>query len=330
MKAITGQSNLELRSSFNSQEKERKLLNNSFQKSDEENQKIKGQLESIKFYPLFSNVNKRTFDSFSVCASQGETLSQTSESSFILSHLSDNSQNITTKEIIIQNDKKEDKIKDIPFYYGYEEYFKKLQPDKFIDYTKTKNYVHKNNCLKEYNTGDLGVIINEDFSFQENVLFQNYYFPESFPINDCSFIPFYNNNNRNRNKKGKIKQRIRKENKSKKINVIENDEQKHDKNGNNEEMCNIKKSTNPINKEENIKNTNHYFKNNYKQRRNKESNYYKNSSFYKNNYQRNCNKYSNYYYDENDFYEERRCCYYNNNYQKRKYEKRYENKKYCK
>lgn len=351
MQTIIDKFNQDLINLLKCQEKERKLSENSLKKSDEiqDNSKITEQFESSQSCPFTANNRKPSFDSLSICPSQAETLSQTSESSFFVSYNSSIPQKISSKEII-PVDKKEELDKDIPFFYGVEEYFKKLMPEKFISYTQTKNYLHKNSFIKGNNYRDNIIKKNEDNYNQEYMQFQNYYFCPIFyyPINNFYYNHNYNNfiqkpkNTKNyKVKKDKPIQNNKKENEDKKENeetdkndniqkIIDNGISKDDNKEVEDEINKSEISHNPINKEEVSKNNS--YKKYYNQKRNKEYNYYKKTSFYnkKNSkiFQRQYNKYSNYFYDENAFYEEKTRNYYTNNYNKRKYQRPYENKFY--
>ena len=319
-------------------EKQTKILDISLKKPNEiesdENHKIMEQFESSQSCPFISNERKKSYDSISVGVSQADTLSQTSESSFFLSYTTPNSQQISINE----STQIEIKDKDIPFYFGIEEYFKKIMPNKFIDYTQTKNYIHKNSYLQKNNFRESGLKIQKENINQGNIQLQNYfYFPlVYYPINNFFFNHYSNafsnntkNNTKNIVKNDKEIQKDKKENedeiKNNTSKIEDNEQLQYDKkdeieNGKNEQISNsFRKERKNFNK-------------NYNYKRNKDC---KNGIYYNkrynnnnNNYQRQYNnKYSNYYYNENDYYQEERTYYYNNNnYHKKKHQKPFENK----
>ena len=89
--------------------------------------------ETIKSCQTFDTERKISNDSMSNCWSQNDTLSQTSESSIFLNVVNPNkSQTYSTSEGT-QNEKKIEKNKKISFFYGIEEYYRKLMPEKFTE-----------------------------------------------------------------------------------------------------------------------------------------------------------------------------------------------------
>ena len=123
------------------------LQNNTEEIHSHEASQIFDQSDITQSCSFSLNERKKSHDSTSICGSQVETLSQTSESSFFLSYTNQNTQNITSNEIIQTEEYKVNK--DNSYYFGVEEYFQKLMPEKFIEYTKTKNYLNKNNLSKK-------------------------------------------------------------------------------------------------------------------------------------------------------------------------------------
>ena len=322
---------------INNKEKQEKIFDNSIKKSNEiesdEIPKIMDQFETSQSCLFINNERKTSYDSLSIGDSQAETLSQTSESSFFLSYTTHNSQPNSASENT-QLDKKE---KDIPFYFGVEEYFKNIMPNKFIDYTHTKNYIHKNAYLQNYNAIETGLKTQKENINQENIQGQNYfYFPfVYYPINNLFFNHYSNaftnitkKNIKNKVKKDKRIKKDKKENENEFKNTIQkneyNEQPKYDKKnevetGKNEKMFNSFK--------------NEGFNKNCGYQRNKDykkGNYY-NNRYNNNNYQRQYNnKYSNYYYNDNNIYQEERINNCNNsNYHKKKTQKPFENKFYC-
>ena len=327
------------------QKREEKPTENYLKKSNEiesdENSKNIDQIESSQSCPFISNGRKTSYDSLSICASQADTLSQTSESSFFLSYSTPNTQQIPTNEIII--DKKTDE--ETSFYSGVEEYFKNLMPEKFTEYTHTKNYINKNSYLKSWNKRDNGLKIKKDNTIiQENIQMQNYfYFPVIYyPINDFYFnqLPFtLTHQTKKTTKKVKNDKLFKKDkkqnedevkNKTQKVQHKENKEHKYEKKDEKKDEIEIEKIS--ISNKEDGKNNNSFFNKNNNYKRNKDSNYKKTSYYnkkYNQNYQRQySNKYSNYYYNDNDIYEEEKTYHYNNNYHKKRYQRPFENKFY--
>ena len=329
---------------INNKEKQRKISDNSLKKSNEiETDEIPKKMdlfESSQSCPFISNERKKSYDSLSVGVSQADTLSQTSESSFFLSYTTPNSQHISTNESV----QIEIKDKDIPFYYGVEEYFKKIMPNKFIDYTQTKNYIHKNSFLQKNNFRETGIKIQKENINQGNIQVQNYfYFPfVYYPINNFFFNQYSNvySNNAKNNAKNMIKkdteiQKDKKENEDEvKNNTQKNEDNEQPQYGKKDEIVTGKNEQMYNSSKKESKNFNNSFNKNYNYKRNKDynkkGNYYnKRYSNNNNNYQRQYNnKYSN-YNNENDIYQDERTYYYNNNnYHKKKYQKPFENKFY--
>ena len=276
----------------------------------------------LKSCPCLLSETKISNDSLSICASQAETLSQTSESSVFISYSNANFQ---------QNEKKDED--NIPFYYGVKEYFLKTNPEKFTEYTTTKNYIHKNIYFKPKPKAE--------YYNQENISINNYYY---FPIVYCPMNSFYFNHfskviikNYNNNKTIKENDKVnekenngdaaketskdkeevnfveKKEEQKKEEQMEENSESLKEKDSQN------KKVFNTYNNSYNNRKT-HYYNNNNKKA------YYNNQRYTKNN-NRYYNKYSNNNYSDN-YYQEGRTSYYNNSSYKRRYQKPFENKFY--
>ena len=138
-----------------------------------ENQKTSFPVDSSKPRNSIKSERKKSHDSVSICASQTETLSQTSESSIFLPYIHINSDKICTSEA----PKVEKENDDIPFFSGIEEYFRKLMPEKFIDYTHTKNYLNKKECQDKYTKNQM----KRNIRIQNlNTNAQNFYFTNCF------------------------------------------------------------------------------------------------------------------------------------------------------
>ena len=328
-----------------------------FFSKDKEFQEISPKIDQKVFFPTSPSLpteRKASYDSESLCPSQAETLSQTSESSFFFSYANANSQPLSLNvNDIIQIEKRTEK--EISFFNGAEEYFYKLMPEKFTDYTNTKNYIHKKNCLILKKNSLLNHVIKNKKQniIHEEIPVDNYfYFPViyyPYPINSFYFNSFsnvtinnYKNNKtqkennieipkNNNNIEKEIKIDIGKEEKKKdKINEhkeeLQNEEKKEEnkegKKGDEKDECIEILSS----KKQKYYNTNkfNYWNNqdyNYKKSYNKNQRYYQN-------YNRHYSKYSNYYYDNENFQNGRNNNYYNNNYHKRRYQKPFENKYY--
>ena len=278
--------------------------------------KVSDQKEFIQSCSCLFKERKISNDSTSICASQADTLSQTSESSFFLSYANINSQ---------QSEKKREEI---PFYYGIKEYFVKIMPEKFTEYTNTKNYIHKNTYFKKKTK-------KEDY-IQENIPINNYYyFPVIYyPINSFYFNHFsnviinnYNNNkiqkendkvNKNEENNDETKEYNKEKDKDKKIIYDKKDEKNEEEKKKDNELLNSKNNKNNIinnNYNDNIKNYNYNY--------NKKP-YYNNQRYIRNN-NKYYNKYSKYDYS---YFQDRRTSYYNNSNYKKRFQKPFEYKFY--
>ena len=307
----------------NEENKTKKPQNDSKEKEFPEIFQISDQMEFSHSNNVLPTERKSSHDSISICASQAETLSQTSESSFFLSYTSHNSQPTSSNELI-QLEKKSNE--NIPFYHGIEEYFQNLMPERFIDYTKTKNYIHKNIYLKKYvrkyseTKNTKSNMSYEDIPIKNCFYFPVYYCPmNSFYFNNFSKVIINNYNNEPKKENNKLSKNREEENegiKTDKKKDEKNEEQKEE-----EKMEKIEILTPKRNKEKSSNNT--Y----YNSRRYQD---YKKKTYYNNNqkYNRHYNKYSNYYYDNEYYQEGRPSYYYNNTFYKRRNQNPFENKFY--
>lgn len=277
----------------------------------------------FQFCPFLPKERKISNDSSSICASQAETLSQTSESSFFLSHTAVNSQ---------QKEKNEEN--NIPFYYGVKEYFLKTSSEKFTEYTTTKNYIHKNVYFKPKH--------KKEKCKQDYTSINYYYFPVVYcPKNSLYFNHFpkviINSYNNNKTQKENVK--VNEKDKNKKHDEAQENSKDTDKDKEEEKFIEEnKEQKKEITKEENIpvynkkdslnKNIFNY-NNNY--RRNKYYNnkklYYNNQRYTKNN-NRYYNKYTKFNYYNDNYFQSGTTSYYNNSYYKRKNQNHFENKYY--
>ena len=336
--------------------KENKIQDKKLEKTENiEVSKLFEQSELVKSYPSLIKERKISNDSISICGSQAETLSQTSESSFFLSFTNQNkSSQLNSSKEIIQIEKKLQK--NIPFYHGLEEYFHKLMPEKFSEYKNSKNFLPKNSYYKKHDYNEYSnsksknnnkaKIKNKEKRQSQNqnqnmLQFANCFYLPCFgiycPINAFYFNNFstviINNNNKINNKKEnneKVNQKVKKEESSedkdkKLLNEKEEIEIDQDKEQEQKSFINSNK------KHCNYPNHTYIQKYNYKRNLNQEYNHnsqkfinlkYNNQNYYNKKY----NKFSD-YYNENDFQQERNS-YYNNNYYKRRHHNIYENRFY--
>jgi len=159
-----------------------------------------GDKENKKNFELFIQDNmlplidrKKSSDSTSISLSQEEILSQTSECSLFCPH-SNNPQPINSSPIDLNDSYKEEKN----YFYGIENYFLKLMPEKFSEYKKSKNFLPKktNNSKEEpiYEKEKENIKEN-DIKIEENKNNQNYSIANNFyyPIYGNFFYYTYNN-----------------------------------------------------------------------------------------------------------------------------------------
>lgn len=259
--------------------------------------------ENYEFSFFNSEEMKKSHDSISIDdGSQIDTLSQTSDSSIPLSNKREK-KNSVNKGFRFER-------KYISFYFGYEEYYRQLMPEKFNEYKKSKNYLSKNSCLKINEQNNYLNYANEYinyFHYSDYTHFNNYIYENGFPFYIC---------NSNYNKEEEIKEsKVIKEVKEiKEKETEDNIKQNQQRNNRKEE------------KEEKDKNNDNYYKhkelnckNNYINRKNQyqkyNSNkghkfkYYKREKHYIN---RKCNKFSKFNFCDN--YREEKHYYYNSYY----------------
>jgi len=256
--------------------------------------------ENYEFSFFNSEEMKKSHDSISIDdGSQIDTLSQTSDSSIPLSNKREK-KNSVNKGFVFER-------KYISFYFGYEEYYRQLMPEKFNEYKKSKNYLSKNSCLKINEQNNYLNYANEYinyFHYSDYIHFNNYIYENGFPFYIC---------NSNYNKEEEIKE-------SKEIKEVKEIKEK-------ENEDNIKQNQQRNDrKEEKDKNNDNYYKhkelsrkNNYINRKNQyqkyNSNkghkfkYYKREKHYIN---RKCNKFSKFNFCDN--YREEKHYYYNSYY----------------
>ena len=334
-------------------ERQLKNRNKEFSKCDEEFSEIKERTEIVQAYYYSPKERKASNDTLSMNGSQAETLSQTSESSFFLSFTNSNKSQLNSSKENIQVESKQNV--DVPYYFGLEEYYQKIMPEKFTEYKKTKNYLPKYsktikneesfNTLEQSKSKEMN---QNSMQFQYRNYFPFPYYGIFYQVNPLMFNQFSkafisNKFNKNKNKnKNIIKNKTDddktiKEDKKEDQKENKTDDKKDDKKDNKNEEKNdqIEKKVQKQQKQysKNTNKTQHISnKNNYKRNADREYNNQRNSNYnnyngqYKKNYKKNYNyKYNHYnYYDYNDNYQNERS-FYNNNYHKRRNHNMYEN-----
>lgn len=332
-------------------ERQLKNRNKEFSKCDEEFSEIKERTEIVQAYYYSPKERKASNDTLSMNGSQAETLSQTSESSFFLSFTNSNKSQLNSSKENIQVENKQNV--DVPYYFGLEEYYQKIMPEKFTEYKKTKNYLPKYsktikneesfNTLEQSKSKEMS---QNSIQFQYRNYFPFPYYGIFYQVNPLMFNQFSkafisNKFNKNKNKniiKNKTDDdKTIKEDKKEDQKENKTDDKKDDKKDNKNEEKNdqIEKKVQKQQKQysKNTNKTQHISnKNNYKRNADREYNNQRNSNYnnyngqYKKNYKKNYNyKYNHYnYYDYNDNYQNERS-FYNNNYHKRRNHNMYEN-----
>ena len=133
---------------------------------------------------------KISFDSTSIATSQIDNLSQTTDSSLFFN----NSNMMNQKDLKKNENKEEEEI--LNYFDGVEKYFLNIMPEKFIDYTKTKNFFLKNEIIKEK---EEIIKQNNDDDEKENIqdkdklIIDNKFNQNTFQIqNNLYYSPFGN------------------------------------------------------------------------------------------------------------------------------------------
>lgn len=301
--------------------------------------------ETIKSCQTFGTERKISNDSMSNCGSQNDTLSQTSESSLFLSVANPNKSQINSTSEGVQNEKKVETNKKISFFYGIEEYYRKLMPEKFTEYKKTKNFLSKSSCIKKADLEsniEKNEKVNVNSKKEENkqnqntnmLQYQNCFYLSCYgifyPVNPANFNSFYFNNFSNIFTKNYIK------NDKKKENYITNEknEEKEDKeqfeNKQEQEKETIINEEEICENEENKENDFLINRSKYKNKRYLYQKYYyknpKYNYFISQRYNKKYNKFS--YYNSNSVYFEEKSSYYSSYYSKRRFNNDYDNKYY--
>ena len=303
--------------------------------------------ETIKSCQSFDSERKISNDSMSNCGSQNDTLSQTSESSLFLSVVNPNKSQTNITSEVTQNEKKIEKNKKMSFFYGIEEYYRKLMPERFTEYKKSKNFLRKSSCLKKADL-DSNIEKNEKVNVnnkkEENkqsqntnmLQYQNCFYLSCYgifyPVNPANFNSFYFNNFSNIFTKNYYKIDKKKANNIANEKNEENEKEDEEQNESKQE----EEQETTINKEENNENEENkekdflIYKSKYKNKRYLYQRYnYKNPKynyFVSQRYNKKYNKFS--YYNSNSFYFEEKSSYYNSYYSKRRFNNDYDNKYY--
>ena len=218
-------------------------------KNIEEFKNKNNQKDQILIQSFSLNDRKKSSDSTSMSFSQTENLSQLSEPSSLISN-TNNFQKIYSNEIIQKDLIKEEEMN---FFYGIENYFLKIMPEKFSEYKKTKNYLPKKKLKETEKDNEKQIeqkdnensISENDVNMEENKFNQNlnlqmnnnlyyptygnifYYTYNTFCFN-CPFTNIINNENNQIRKKEKGKE----EEKDTDINIETNINNKIDQNKN--------------------------------------------------------------------------------------------------
>ena len=296
-------------------EKQLNNRNKEISKSDEEFPEIKERTEIIQAVYYSPKERKASNDTLSINGSQAETLSQTSESSFFISFTNSNKSLMNSSKENIQIENKQNV--NIPYYFGMEEYYQKLMPEKFIEYKNTKNYLPKyskaiknEDSLNSYDQSKSKEMSQKQMQSQYPNYFPFPYYGIFYQVNPLMFnhFPkaFISNQNKNKNKKIIKKNSddvkpIKEENQENKT-EDKKDEQKDIKNEEKNDKIekNVQKQqklySKNTNKAQHISNKNNYKRNTDKEYYNqRNSNYNNYNGQYKNNYRKNYNYKYNYY-----------------------------------
>ena len=285
-------------------------------------------------------------DLTSVSLSQAENLSQTSDNMLIVGDIRLN--NISENQTEEKNNGQ-----DLEYFSGFENYFRKISPEKFIEYKNSRNYLPKKRRDVNKNTNKDNIVkenlyLNDNNIFDKNqmnnTIFQSPNNLFYYPINANCLYYMYNNfyfnifnvqtqpqkedANKNEEKKeieNKIeeKKEIAKTKNNFDETVIENNKKiKIEEEGEYEHIYIIKKKSNK-NFNKSINNKNNFIKPVKQERPNEKRNRQCNHYNYNNNNR------NNYYYNNNDNYNK-----FNGNYEKRKkrpyFENNFHKKKYNK
>ena len=294
-----------------------------------------------KFYQkefLINNIQSNDVNSISL--SQTENTSQTSE-------------NIFSNTNIISESPKESKFNEneLNYYFGIENYFRKIYPEKFDEYKSSRNFLPKKskdininkfqNNLSQSNLEENKTNNNNTNNFQNGnnlyyypvngniiyYIYNNYYFNflniQSQSANKKGTNPTDSNTEKNSNQKEKDKKEFEKEN----FNKIKNNENiMPEKIEDEYQNIYIIKRKNKQNNSNNKSNKGNFYKSS-KQERPKEKRY-KDKEYKNCNYQNYNNNKNSYYYNNDNFnkfngnYEKRKKRFYGeNNYYKNKYHK---------
>lgn len=302
--------------------------------SSKDNQKDNNLINSIQ-----------SSDLTSLSISQTENLSQTSDNLYIPND---------TKQNIVSGNKTEGKNeeKEMEYFFGYENYFRRIYPEKFEEYKTSRNYLPKKIKYIDKNVSienNIGITINNEtqnefnnnqeenkivfnsnnFQFVNNLYYYPmngnimYYLYNNFYINYSNIHPPSSSDVEDETlekdvhttkKEEEIQNKIQDETKLKTEEKTRN-ENNTDKEGEYENIYIIKR-----------KNVRNNYINNKKKYNKQERQERPKEKKYKNDYNHyNYNNKNNYYYDNNDSYTK-----FNGNFDKRKKKYKYENNFYNK
>ena len=293
----------------------------------------KNKFEEIenKFFQKEVNIdNTQASDVTSISLSQTENLSQTSENILIPNDSNQNSLWESQKGLKLN-------IRELDYFYGYENYFRKISPEKFIEYRNSRNFIPKKRKDINKSQNNASTVFNENSHENKyNQGVNNFQMGTNFyccPTNGNIVYFLYNNFFFNFNNIQSQSQNITKE-------MNDNNNKEEDKKeiignkNNNEIEAGEKKKMNVIGDESDSIYIIQKKNNKNKNKNNKQSSYkpikqekpieikYKDKDY---NYHYYNNK-NNYYYNNNNYnkfngnYEKRKKKFYNeNNFHKKKY-----------
>ncbi len=136
---------------------------------------------------------KKSSDSTSISLSQEENFSQASEISLLYPYNS----NINTQRTNISRINSNNLCQETNYFYGIENYFFKIMPEKFSEYKNSRNYLPKNNnkVNEEVINEFKNEIVDENKIKIEDNKFNNYCMANNFynPIYANIFYYTYNN-----------------------------------------------------------------------------------------------------------------------------------------
>ena len=256
-------------------------------------------IENYEFSSSIIEEIKKSHDSISIDGgSQSDSLSQTSDSSIPLSNKKRINKCLGFGNIYIS------------FYLGYEEYYKQLMPEKFVEYKKSKNYLSKNSCLKKIEQNNYLNYTNEYINY--------FHYSDYAHFSTKTYengIPFYiSNTNFNKEENNKIeKGEIIEVKELKEIKEKENEDNK-DNNKINQQINNRKEEKEEKDKKNYLSNKNKYInrESQYQKYNNNKGHKFKYYNRGRHNINRKFNKFSKFNFYDN--YREEKHKYYNSYY----------------